>query len=72
MHIPRTLVGLIVDRVFERLNKLCYKLAKKQPEGDLTEFIKLKIPSFVESHRDRELVRLSATFATGKWRLVSS
>jgi hypothetical protein len=72
MHIPRTLVGLIVDRVFERLNKLCYKLAKNNPKATSPKFIKLKIPSFVESHRDRELVRLSATFATGKWRLVSS
>ena len=33
-------------------------------------FIKLKISSFIEAHRNRELDRLSATFAIGKWRLV--
>jgi hypothetical protein len=32
----RWLDSLLIE-CFERLNKLCYKLAKKQPEGDLTE-----------------------------------
>jgi hypothetical protein len=34
---PPSLIQQRPGHSLERLNKLCYKLAKKQPEGDLTE-----------------------------------